>query len=75
MPILGSIIRTAYTIRQIPIDIKKNFNPVMAQKKELKKLLNRAQDTAFGEYYHFADILENKDFVKAFVTYDISCCL
>ena len=66
MPILGSIIRTAYTIRQIPIDIKKNFNPVMAQKKELKKLLNRAQDTAFGEYYHFADILENKDFVKAF---------
>ncbi|MGA3014445.1 MAG: GH3 auxin-responsive promoter family protein, partial [Bacteroidales bacterium] len=66
MPILGSIIKTAYTIRQIPIDIKKNFNPVIAQKKELKKLLNRSQDTAFGEYYHFADILSQKDFIKAF---------
>jgi hypothetical protein len=66
MPILGSIIKTAYTIRQIPIDIKKNFNPVAAQKKELKKLLNRAQDTAFGEHYHFADILAQRDFIKAF---------
>jgi hypothetical protein len=66
MPILGSIIKTAYTLRQIPIDIKKNFNPVVAQRKELKKLLNRAQDTAFGEHYRFADILLHKDFVKAF---------
>ena len=66
MPILGSIIKTAYTIRQIPIDIKKNFNPVVAQRKELKKLLNRAQDTAFGEHYRFADILVQRDFIKAF---------
>jgi hypothetical protein len=66
MPILGSIIKTAYTIRQIPIDIKKKFNPVAAQKKELKKLLNRAQDTAFGEHYHFADILAQRNFIKAF---------
>jgi hypothetical protein len=66
MPLLGSIIKTAYTLRQIPIDIKKNFNPVTAQRKELRKLLNRAQDTAFGEHYHFADLLASKDFVKAF---------
>jgi hypothetical protein len=66
MPILGSIIKTAYTIRQIPIDIKKNFNPVIAQRKELKKLLNRAQDTAFGEHYHFAEILAQRNFIKAF---------
>lgn len=66
MPILGSIIKTAYTLRQIPIDIKKNFNPVIAQGKELRKLLNRSQDTAFGEFYHFADILAKKDFIKAF---------
>jgi hypothetical protein len=66
MPILGSIIKTAYTLRQIPVDIKKNFNPVIAQKKELRKLLNQAQDTAFGEHYRFADILLHKDFIRAF---------
>jgi hypothetical protein len=66
MPILGSIIKTAYSLRQIPIDIKKNFNPVTVQKRELIKLLNRAQDTAFGEHYGFADILAQKDAVKAF---------
>jgi hypothetical protein len=66
MPILGSIIKTAYTLRQIPVDIKRNFNPVAAQRKELKKLLSRAQDTAFGEQYKFADILEQKEVVKAF---------
>ena len=37
MPILGSIIKTAYTIRQIPVDIKKNFNPVVAQTKGTEK--------------------------------------
>jgi hypothetical protein len=66
MPILGSIIKTAYTIRQIPVDIKKNFNPMAAQRKELRKLLNRAQDTAFGEYYNFAEILEHRDLINAF---------
>ena len=66
MPILGSLIKTAYTLRQIPIDIKKNFNPVTTQRRELKKLLNRSQDTAFGEHYRFADILAQKDFVRAF---------
>ncbi len=66
MPILGSIIKTAYTLRQIPIDIKKNFNPIIAQRKELKKLLNRSQDTAFGEHYRFADILSQRDVVKTF---------
>lgn len=66
MPILGSIIKTAYSLRQFPIDIKKNFNPVLAQKRELKKLISTAQDTAFGEYYHFSEILDSKDTVKAF---------
>jgi hypothetical protein len=66
MPILGSIIKTAYTLRQIPIDIKKNVNPVAVQRKELKKLLSRAQDTAFGEHYRFAEILSQKNFIAAF---------
>ena len=66
MPILGSIIKTAYTLAQYPQDIKKTFNPVHVQKKELRKLLARAQDTAFGEYYGFADILTQKDHLSTF---------
>jgi len=66
MPILGSIIKTAYTLAQYPQDIKKNFNPVLVQRKELRKLLSRAQDTAFGEHYKFDRILSQQDFVRAF---------
>ncbi len=66
MPILGSIIKTAYTLAQYPQDIKKNLNPVQVQKKELRKLLNRAQDTAFGEHYGFSEILSQKDVIGAF---------
>ncbi|HTX88822.1 MAG TPA: GH3 auxin-responsive promoter family protein, partial [Bacteroidales bacterium] len=66
MPILGSIIKTAYTLRQLPLDINRNFNPVIAQKKELKKLLSRAKDTAFGEHYHFAEILNSNNLILNF---------
>ncbi len=41
-------------------------DPVRAQKRELKKLLRKAAGTAFGEHYDFADILREKDPVKAF---------
>ena len=66
MPILGSIIKTAYSLRQFPIDFMKNSNPFLAQKKELRKLLSTAQDTAFGEHFQFAELLNQKDVVKAF---------
>lgn len=66
MPFLGSIIKTAYSLRQLPIDKKKNLDPFRTQKKELKKLIARAQDTAFGEKYKFGDLLQQKDLVRAF---------
>ena len=65
MPILGSFIKKAYELRQIPIDIK-TINPAQEQKRVLKKLLTKAQNTAFGEYYNFSEILESGDFVQAF---------
>jgi hypothetical protein len=58
MPLLGSIIKKAYEIRRFPIDIK-TIDPVGEQKKVLRTLLLKAQGTAFGEYYHFPDILES----------------
>ncbi len=65
MPILGSIIRKAYELRQLPIDIK-NRNPVLEQNRVLKKLLIKAQDTAFGEHYNFSGILGRQDFSGQF---------
>jgi len=65
MPLLGSLIRKAYELRQFPIDIS-NINPVKEQEKVLKKLLIRAQDTAFGEYYNFRSILGRSDFGEQF---------
>jgi len=65
MPLLGSLIKKAYELRQFPIDIK-TINPFQEQKRVLKKLLIKAQDTAFGEYYKFAEILESEDFVQLF---------
>lgn len=66
MPILGSIIKTAYSIRQLPFDILKTPDPVNAQKKELRKLLAAAQDTAFGAHYDFNAMLQEKNTVEAF---------
>jgi len=68
MPILGSIIKKAYELRSIPIDAKKmmQIDPYTTQVKVLKKLLKKAQFTAFGEYYGFSEMLNKQDVVKAF---------
>jgi len=47
MPLLGSLIRKAYELRQFPIDILP-VDPVREQEKVLKKLLLKARNTAFG---------------------------
>lgn len=65
MPILGSIIKKAYELRQLPIGIRPH-NPWAAQRVQLRKLLSKAQETAFGEKYRFAEILASDDFVKEF---------
>ena len=66
MAILGTIIKRAYELRSIPIAMrrKKDFNK--AQEKVLRKLLTKAQNTAFGEYYKFPQVLASKNLVKAF---------
>jgi hypothetical protein len=65
MPLLGSIIRKAYELRQFPIDIL-TLDPVQEQKKVLKKLLIKAQNTAFGEHYDFGIMADHPDFVSLF---------
>jgi hypothetical protein len=65
MPILGSLIRKAYELRQLPIDIL-SIDPVLEQKKVLKKLLLKARNTAFGEFYNFGRMAGRNDFREQF---------
>jgi hypothetical protein len=67
MPILGTIIKKAYELRNLPVEKKKQkLQPIQAQHDVLKKLLRKAQFTAFGEYYDFDSILESKNITEAF---------
>jgi hypothetical protein len=66
MPILGSIIKSAIEIKgKVPKNILPK-RPYNVQKKMLRRLIRKAQLTAFGEKYGFTDILGEKDIVKAF---------
>lgn len=61
--ILGSIIKKAVDIRG---KIPKRGNFEKQQIKELRKLLTKAQFTAFGEHYNFTKLLQEKNPIKAF---------
>ena len=68
MPILGSIIKKAYELRKIPIDQKerKQTDPYQTQLKVLKKLIKKAQFTAFGEHFGFTELLRDETIIKTF---------
>jgi len=66
MAILGSIIKQAYTLSNIPIGKKHRFDGHAAQEKVLRKLLKKGEITAFGEKYKFHEILREPDLISAF---------
>jgi hypothetical protein len=63
MAIIGEIIKGVVVAAD---KIFTNPNPVEAQEEVLKKLLSKAADTAFGQYYGFNGILEAEDLRSAF---------
>ena len=67
MPLLGSIIKRAYALRNKPIEKQlESQDPISAQRNTLKKLIKKAQFTAFGEHYKFSKMLNKGDFEKTF---------
>ncbi|MCF0172522.1 MAG: GH3 auxin-responsive promoter family protein [Bacteroidales bacterium] len=67
VPVFGALVKTAAEIKNLPIEIKqKRINPVKAQQKELRKLLSKAQNTEFGKFYHFNEILASDNTVEEF---------
>lgn len=66
MPVFGSIIKGAIELRsKVPTRITR-FNPYKAQQHVLKKLIRKAQFTAFGEEFEFSEILKDKNFIQHF---------
>lgn len=63
MAILGSILRRTINLRG---KIPHWRNPYRLQVKELRKLLSKAQNTAFGQHYHFDRLLMEQDPIAAF---------
>ncbi len=67
MPLLGSIIKSAYALRNKPIEKQlESLDPVSSQKITLKKLIRKAQFTAIGDHYKFSRILNSKDVENTF---------
>ncbi len=67
MPLLGSIIKRAYALRNMPVEKRLNeLNPGFSQEEQLRKLLRKAQFTAFGEHYKFSQLLNSKRIVQDF---------
>src|SRR3954469_23198972 len=63
MPILGSIIKGAIDIRS---RIPARTNVYKQQTRQLKWLLGRAENTAIGRHFNFADLALREDPIKAF---------
>ena len=66
MPILGSIIKKAYELRHLPLELRGTPNAAKAQRKVLNKLLKKAQYTAFGEHYKFSEVLKDEQLYESF---------
>jgi hypothetical protein len=66
MPVFGSIIKSAIELRSKVPKRTSRSDPFKTQRRTLKKLLRRAQQTAFGEEYHFTELFHAKDMISAF---------
>ena len=65
MALLGSILKRTIELGKNLPQIRKQSGYAQ-QKKTLKKLLQKAQHTSFGEYYKFSEILNSPDIATSF---------
>lgn len=65
--LLGSLIKSAYTLWNGPVKYKRNNTTLAkAQERQLIRLLRKAKNTAFGEQYKFSEILKSEDILKSY---------
>ncbi len=65
MAILGALIKRTFELRGRIPKIRK-VNVLKQQEKVLKKLLTKAEFTAFGEHYNFSKILNSKNIIEEY---------
>ena len=65
MAFIGSILKRSFELRERIPKIRRK-DGYKQQTKVLKKLLAKAEFTAFGEYYNFSKIVGEKDIISAF---------
>jgi len=64
MGILGTIVKSAINVGQ-KLETENESASAM-QKKQLRKLLKTAQNTSFGKFHGFEEVLSSNDLIKAF---------
>lgn len=64
MGILGTLVKSAISVGQ-KLEAE-NEAASSLQEKQLNTLLKTAQNTAFGKYYGFENILNSNDLIKTF---------
>ncbi|OFX73612.1 MAG: GH3 auxin-responsive promoter [Bacteroidetes bacterium GWE2_29_8] len=66
MPILGTFLKKAISVgSRLPVN-KSKQSSIKMQEQTLRKLIESAQNTSFGEYYKFDKILKQKNIIDAF---------
>ena len=67
MAIFGALIKRGAHLGQI-LDSRRGqrIKPIQHQIRTLRWLLRQAQYTSFGQYYHFSDLLNNRNPIEAF---------
>jgi hypothetical protein len=64
MPLIGALIKQGL---KLGTRVKlRDYTPIQHQRKELRKLLRKAEDTSFGKHYGFEKMLDSRNFVRAF---------
>ena len=63
----GIPLKAAATLKNAQVvRSQRKLNPIAAQEEELRKLLRKAKDTAFGQAFHFSGILASSDLEASF---------
>lgn len=66
MPFFGNLIKRGLRIGAKLQRLQVHVSPIVQQQKTLKRLLKKAGQTAFGQYYDFREILHSRDYIDAF---------
>lgn len=66
MPIVGNIIKRGISLGDRLQDRFEAQPAQLQQQRTLRRLLRKAQNTAFGQYYNFKDLLKDDDLIEGF---------